>query len=332
MTDYPRALVEVDHIEPVPRRVRATLGDQTVLDTTSALYVWEWPYYPQYYIPLADVRPDVLVDENHVQELKRGKARRHGVRVGGVSRPGAARVFGDDAMEGMANTVRFDWDAMDAWYEEDEQVFVHPRNPYSRVDALRSTRHVRIELDGVVLAESSSPVLVFETGLPTRYYLNRTEVDFGHLVPSDTVTACPYKGVTSGYWSVRIGDTVHKDLAWALRLPDPAAAADHRAGRVLQREGRRVHRRRATGTARHSLLQVVEFSSRTRKLHRRTQVGPCRIVLLIARFRRPTEHGAMDLRLSFRLWPSPRPRCWNGTGAARGRRRAERDHRPRPSP
>ena len=96
---------------------------------------------------------------------------------------------------------------------------MHPRNPYARVDALRSTRSVRVELDGVVLAESSSPVLVFETGLPTRYYLNRTEVDFSHLVPSDTVTSCPYKGTTTGYWSFRLGDTELADMAWSYDFP-----------------------------------------------------------------------------------------------------------------
>ena len=108
---------------------------------------------------------------------------------------------------------------MDAWFEEDEQVFVHPRNPYTRVDALRSTRAVRVELDGVVLAESACPVMVFETGLPTRYYLNRTEANFDHLIPTQTQTACPYKGITSGYWSIRIGETVHPDLAWAYDFP-----------------------------------------------------------------------------------------------------------------
>src|SRR5208283_3191086 len=103
--------------------------------------------------------------------------------------------------------------------EEDEQVFVHPRNPYVRVDAIRSTRRVRVELDELVLAESASPVMVFETGLPTRYYLNRTEVNFEHLRHTDTVTSCPYKGVTSDYWSVVVGDTVHTDLAWAYDFP-----------------------------------------------------------------------------------------------------------------
>jgi len=88
-----------------------------------------------------------------------------------------------------------------------------------RVDALRSTRRVRVELEGAVVAESSSPVMVFETGLPTRYYFNRTEVSFSHLVATDTVTACPYKGVTSNYWSVQIGDELRPDLAWSYDFP-----------------------------------------------------------------------------------------------------------------
>jgi uncharacterized protein (DUF427 family) len=219
VTDYPPNLVTVDHIAPVPRRIRAMLGGEVVLDTMNALYVWETVHYPQYYIPLADVAPGVLVDEDHPQRLKRGTARRHGLRAGDVTRPGTARVYTDDALPGLAGHVRFDWAALDSWYEEDEQVFVHPRDPYTRVDAIRSTRTVRVELEGVLLAESSSPVLVFETGLPTRYYLNRTEIDFSHLVPTDTVTACPYKGQTTGYWSVRVGETTHADLAWAYDFP-----------------------------------------------------------------------------------------------------------------
>ncbi|WBB70752.1 DUF427 domain-containing protein [Micromonospora sp. WMMD812] len=125
-------------------------------------------------------------------------------------------------MPGLADTIRFDWAALDNWFEEDEEVYVHPRNPYARVDALRSTRSVRVELEGVVLAESTSPVLAFETGLPTRYYLNRTDVNFGHLVPSETTTACPYKGRTSNYWSVRVDGAVHPDLAWSYAFPTAA--------------------------------------------------------------------------------------------------------------
>jgi uncharacterized protein (DUF427 family) len=219
MTDYPPSLPRVNQTAPVPRRIRAVLNGHVVLDTTAALYVWEWEHYPQYYIPVTDVDPTVLVDEQHEQKLSRGTARRYGLTAGGVSRPAALRVYGSDASSGLGGLARFEWDALDAWYEEDEQVFVHPRDPYTRVDALRSTRHVRVELQGTVLAESASPVLVFETGLPTRYYLNRSEVDFTRLTPTDTVTACPYKGTTSGYWIARINGTAHPDVAWSYDFP-----------------------------------------------------------------------------------------------------------------
>ena len=129
MGDYPKQIVTPGHIEPVPRRIRAVLGGEVVFDTTKALYVWEWPNYPQYYIPVGDVRPTVLVDEQHSQQLRFGTARQHGLRAGDVSRPAAARVYTDDARDGLAGTVRFDWGALDAWFEEDEEVFVHPAAP-----------------------------------------------------------------------------------------------------------------------------------------------------------------------------------------------------------
>jgi hypothetical protein len=99
------------------------------------------------------------------------------LRVGDVERPRAAPLYLGSPIDGVSNTVRFEWEALDAWFEEDEQIFVHPRNPHVRVDPVRSTRSVRIELDGIVLASSSSPVLVFETGLPTRYYFDRTQIN-----------------------------------------------------------------------------------------------------------------------------------------------------------
>ena len=219
MQDYPQSIAAVDATEPVPRRIRATLAGATVIDTTRAIYLWEWPHYPQYYIPLADISAAALVDEQRSQRLSRGTVALHGLRVGETERPHCVRAFTASSVEGLTGMARVDWDALDAWFEEDEEVFVHPRDPYTRVDALRSTRRVRVELDGLALAESASPVMVFETGLPTRYYLNRTEVDFSHLVDSDTVTACPYKGRTTGYWSVRAGDEVHADLAWRYDFP-----------------------------------------------------------------------------------------------------------------
>jgi uncharacterized protein (DUF427 family) len=196
MPGFPQPAVDAGHVEDVPRRIRAVLGGRTILDTTRAVYRWEWPFYPQYYVPVSDI------DRQFV-----------------TGTPGAVTVHSDLASAGQVDYAHVKWDAVDAWFEEDEQVFVHPRNPYVRVDALRSTRPVSVALDGVLLAESRSPVMVFETGLPTRYYLDPTAVRWEHLLASDTQTGCPYKGRTTGYWSVRAGETVHPDLAWTYDFP-----------------------------------------------------------------------------------------------------------------
>jgi uncharacterized protein (DUF427 family) len=192
-----------------------------MFDTTAARYVWEVPYYPQYYIPIGDVNTAALTDENHSQRVQFGPSRLFSITAG-TGKPGV-RVFDADDEGPVAGFVRFEWDAVQ-WFEEDELIVGHPRNPYSRVDALRSHRRVSVELDGVTLADTHSPVLLFETGLPTRYYVDRTDVAFEHLVPSVTQTLCPYKGTTSGYWSVQTGGTEHADLAWTYEYPLPAVA------------------------------------------------------------------------------------------------------------
>src|SRR5215470_243429 len=214
--DYPQMAAERGRIEPAPRRVRGYFGNTLVFDTTRARYVWETPYYPQYYIPISDVRMKHLLDENHPQRLQFGPSRLHSLTTGRGNRTAAARVYDTDGDGPVAGYVRFEWDALD-WFEEDEQVIGHPRNPYVRVDALRSHRHV--EIDGVALAETHDPVLLFETGLPTRYYIDRTDVSFEHLDASNTQSICPYKGITSRYWSARVGDTLHADIAWTYEYP-----------------------------------------------------------------------------------------------------------------
>ncbi|MCK8646138.1 DUF427 domain-containing protein [Mycobacterium colombiense] len=228
-TGYPQMAAARGRIEPAPRRVRGYLGDALVFDTTAARYVWEVPYYPQYYIPLDDVRSEFLHDENHAQKVQFGPSRLYSLVGAGQTHESAARVFEADGGGPLAATVRFEWNPL-RWFEEDEPIYGHPRNPYSRVDALRSHRHVRVELDGIVLADTATPVLLFETGLPTRYYIDPTDVSFEHLESSPTQTLCPYKGVTSGYWSVRVGDAVHEDLAWTYHYPLPAVG--HIAGLI----------------------------------------------------------------------------------------------------
>jgi uncharacterized protein (DUF427 family) len=117
--------------------------------------------------------------------------------------------------------VRVDWDAMDQWFEEDEPVEVHPRDPYVRIDALASSRHVEVSVDGVLLADSVRPTILFETRLPPRFYLPLPDLRLDLLRPSDTLTRCPYKG-TAAYFSVELPDgTRHPDLFWTYRAPLP---------------------------------------------------------------------------------------------------------------
>jgi len=141
------------------------------------------------------------------------------VTAGGVAATCAALRYEQSPFEELRDAIRLDWGAMDAWFEEDEQVYTHPRDPYTRVDILPSSRHVRIEVDGLTIAETSQPTLVFETGLPVRYYVPKTHVRIDLLTPSDSVSHCPYKGEAE-HWSLR-ADDIDADVAWSYRTPLP---------------------------------------------------------------------------------------------------------------
>lgn len=204
-------------VERSAKRVRTYLGGRVVADTARALLVWEVPYYPAYYFPLEDVEESAL---KRTEKTKHSPSRGDGVvctvTSGGAEAPEAALAYPESPLEAVRGHVRFDWDAMDAWFEEDEQVYVHPRDPYTRVDILPSSRHVRVEVDGVTVADSRAARILFETGLPARYYLPKTDVRLDLLEHTDTVTHCPYKG-SAEYWSVN----GHEDLAWSYRTPLP---------------------------------------------------------------------------------------------------------------
>ena len=208
-------------VESSQKRVRTYLGGELVADTARPKLVWEIPFYPAYYLPIEDVRSDLLVPTVTITHSpSRGDAHHFTVKAGGREAVDAAWTYPDSPIEALRNLVRIDWAAMDSWFEEDEEVFVHPRDPYRRVDSLPSSRRVRVEIDGVVVAESSHPTLLFETGLPARFYLPKPDVRMDMLTPSDTVTQCPYKG-TARFWSVRIGDTTFNDIAWSYPTPLP---------------------------------------------------------------------------------------------------------------
>jgi uncharacterized protein (DUF427 family) len=208
-------------VEQGAKRVRAYLGGALVADTTSPLLVWEIPHYPTYYFPAADVRGELLEPEDGTAHSpSRGDGRRFSVRGGARSAPGAAVRYDDSPIEQLRGTIRLEWSAMDAWFEEDEEVFAHPHDPYKRIDILASSRHVRVEVDGEAIAESTSPRLLFETGLPVRFYVPKPHERRDALERSETVTWCAYKG-RAQTWSVRAGGRLHPDLAWSYPAPLP---------------------------------------------------------------------------------------------------------------
>jgi uncharacterized protein (DUF427 family) len=207
-------------VEQGHKRVRAYLHGELVADTIKPLLVWESPHYPVYYLPAADVRVKLTPTGDTERSPSRGTAELLDVVTDRGTAPAAARRHPDSPIEELRDAVRLDWAAMDEWLEEDEPVYVHPRSPYTRVDILASSRHVRVEVDGVTVAESRSPRILFETGLPARYYLPLSDVRMDLLRPSDLQTSCPYKG-TAGYWSVEIDGRTQENLVWIYRNPLP---------------------------------------------------------------------------------------------------------------
>ena len=205
-------------VEPSPRWVRVKSGQVLIADSRRTLLLREYGpgRLPTYYFPEADVRMDLLERTPHDS----GGLTRWTVKAGDRIAENAAWAYDDPPPDraALAGHVTFAWDKGLTWFEEEEEVFVHARDPYKRVDVLRSSRHVKIVIAGETVAETRRPTLLFETSLPARYYLPAEDVRMDLLEPSATTTRCPYKGLAS-YWSVRIGDTVKQDVAWTYREP-----------------------------------------------------------------------------------------------------------------
>jgi len=213
-------LKEGVHIEQSPRRVRTYFGGKLIADTARALLVYETKRPPAYWFSVADVGMQYL-ERKGVSNESTGAIRWRLVvkdRVVENAARAYAKPTGDLAV--LEDHLTFYWDEMDAWFEEDEEVFVHPRDPYTRVDTVHSSRHVRVDVGGVMVAETRRPVLLFETGLPTRYYIPKQDVRMDLLEPTSSETRCPYKGVAR-YWSGPIGDKMIQDIVWSYPAPIP---------------------------------------------------------------------------------------------------------------
>ena len=209
--------------EPSPRRVRCSFNGESIADSTSMRLLYEPRLLPVYYFPRADVNLDLLTRTEHSTHCPwKGDAGYWNVVVGDKALENSAWTYEDPYPEiaEIKDYVAFYWNRMDHWYEEDEEVFVHPRDPYRRVDVVDSARPVKVVLGGETIAETRRARFLFETGLPTRYYIPLQDVRRDLLEPSDTTTACPYKGIAS-YHHARIDGQVHEDIVWY--YPDPIA-------------------------------------------------------------------------------------------------------------
>lgn len=211
------------YFEDFPRRIRARFAGETVVDSTHAKLLHEHGLLPVLYFPEAEVRTDLLAPSDHRTTCPwKGEARHHTLRVGDAVAENAAWSY-PEPIEGappLAGHVAFYWDRLDEWLEEDEPLDVHVRDPYTRTDVLESSRHVRVEIAGETVAETSRPLVLFETGLPPRWYIPPEEVRADVLVPSATHTGCAYKGRAS-YHSVRVGEHEERDVVWFYRDPLP---------------------------------------------------------------------------------------------------------------
>jgi uncharacterized protein (DUF427 family) len=216
------------YLEPTPRRVRVMVGEETIADSRRAFLLHESGLQPIYYFPPDDVRLDLFEPtDHHTRCPKKGVASYYTIRVGDrVVENGA--WFYPEAIESapahLEGLIAFYFDRMDRWLEEAEEIGVHPRDPYHRIDVLRTDRHIRVSLEGELLAETDSAVVLFETGLPPRWYIPEQDV-VAQLQDSDTVSHCPYKGQAS-YKSVTLPDgSLQEDLIWCYREPLPEVGA-----------------------------------------------------------------------------------------------------------
>jgi uncharacterized protein (DUF427 family) len=209
------------YFEVLPRRIRAVFAGEAIVDSRKASLLHEQNHLPVYYFPQEEVRTDLLQPSEHTSHCPfKGDASYWSVQVGDRRSENAAWSYPDPiaAAPPLAGYLAFYWHKLDEWFEEDEPAIVHARDPYHRVDILDTSRQVKVTLNGELVAETRRARVLFETGLPPRWYFPPEDVRADALVPSDNETGCAYKGFAS-YWSVKAGGEQEEDLVWFYASP-----------------------------------------------------------------------------------------------------------------
>ena len=202
-----------------PKRVRVISGGETIADSRETLILRSNQFLPIYFFPASSVRRNAFDSERSGSHPKLGgEATYWNLFTGDSIEEDAAWSFvevDDPVLEPLKGYIGFRWNAVDQWLEEDEEIFVHPRDPYARIDTIQSSSHVQVWLDGEIIADTTRPVLLFETHLPTRFYIPEQDIRLNRLSQSESTSRCPYKGIAS-YWSTKASEaTAGKDIAWS---------------------------------------------------------------------------------------------------------------------
>ncbi|EME39460.1 hypothetical protein DOTSEDRAFT_91796 [Dothistroma septosporum NZE10] len=204
-----------------PRKIQLLFNGAYVLRTIKASFVWEHPFYPQLYFPRSELER-LKVEEGDVYKDDDGKVVAKQLILSINNKSIDNVIAWENNLPSKAaelnGLVKIDFAAVDQWFEEDTPIYVHPKDPFKRVDILQSTRHVRVKVAGQVVADTTSSMHLYETGLPVRYYLPLTSIDAGVLRKTKTRTQCPYKGEAE-YYSVMVDGKVHEDVVWYYTTP-----------------------------------------------------------------------------------------------------------------
>lgn len=209
--------------EPSPRRVRIKFNGETIVDSTRVMLMREGGHLPIYYFPIDDVAMEFFTPTDHETHCGyKGQASYWTLTVGDRTEENVMWSYRNpyDEMPAIKGYVAFYWDRMDSWWEEDEEIFKHARDPKKRVDVILSHRPVKVVVGGETVAETTNAHFVFETNHPVRYYIPTEDIRMDLLEAKETRSQCPYKGIAF-YYSATIGGTVYEDIAWCYDQPVP---------------------------------------------------------------------------------------------------------------